>query len=63
MTAYGNSSGQTKYRDSITSSTDLWSVSALQFYAISESGVTLYQNVVNNVVVPVQGHWVADAEL
>lgn len=63
MTAYGNSTGQTKYRDSITSSTDLWSVSALTFYAISESGSTVSQNVVNNVVVPVQGHWIADAEL
>ena len=63
MTAYGNSTGQTKYRDSITSSTDVWSVSALQFSGISDSGVLLQQNVVNNVVVPVQGHWVADAEL
>jgi hypothetical protein len=63
MTAYGNSTGQTKYRDSITSSTDLWSVAALTFYAISESGSTVSQNVVNNVVVPVQGHWIADAEL
>ena len=63
MTAYGNSSGQTKYRDSVTSSTDLWSVSALTFTGISETGVLMQQNVVNNVVVPIQGHWVADAEL
>jgi hypothetical protein len=63
MTAFGNSSGQTRYRDSSTSATDLWSAAALQFTATSERGVLLQQNVVNNVVIPVQGHWTANAEL
>lgn len=63
MTVFGNSSGQTRYRDSITSSTDLWSTAAFQITSTSERGCLLQQNVVNNVVIPVQGHWTADAEL
>ena len=63
MTIYGNSSGHTKYRDSITSSTDLWSAAAFTVTTTSERGCLLQQNVVNNVVVPIQGHWTANAEL
>ena len=63
MTFFGNSLGQSQYFTGSTSNTNAWSVSAVDIFSIGQNGVSLQQQVVNQQLISIRMHWVANAEL